>query len=144
MARATLALRSAPHLLYSSTTGFGTLNLLTAFTLCAKQKCALMGLCVSYTSSSGTSTRLSLAAIAALTSIKSIRLKPLAPWARHVPEQRPCPSRPGTSSTSNSLRSASASATAGYSPSGPLKSPHRTMGKSLQVAISATTSASMA
>eukprot|EP00969_Alexandrium_andersonii_P229869 10151800-Alexandrium_andersonii.AAC.1 len=30
---------------------------------------------------------------------------------------------------------------AGYSPTGPLKPPHRTMGKFLQVAISATTSA---
>eukprot|EP00969_Alexandrium_andersonii_P275439 12172652-Alexandrium_andersonii.AAC.1 len=42
------------------------------------------------------------------------------------------------------LRAAKASAIAGRSPAGPLKSPRGTIGKFLHVAISATTSASKA
>eukprot|EP00969_Alexandrium_andersonii_P067244 2966307-Alexandrium_andersonii.AAC.1 len=66
--------------------------------------------------------------MAALAKKQSTRAKSLAPCALQVPEPFPWPSSPGTPSTSMRLLAASASATVGRSPAGPLKSPHRAMG----------------
>eukprot|EP00969_Alexandrium_andersonii_P194096 8573839-Alexandrium_andersonii.AAC.1 len=66
--------------------------------------------------------------MAALARKKSTRAKSFAPCALQVPEPLPWPPSPGTPSTSTRVLDARASAAAGYSPRGPLKSPRRTMG----------------